>query len=480
LTKDYAYNDETGEATITEQATWDGGSKYSAGSWQTIATYDEQGRYTKVTRYEWDRENGYDEIDRDDYDSDAEYEQAKQDNATKWYERTNYSYNDDGQVESYKESGYNKDLGNYSCTVNFTYDDKGRVKAKTKSGESEYYSWYTEKTTYYYDDETGRRTKAEIEAAWSGKGSTRAGHYYKEYTYDEYGRETSYYEEGTNKDGKRYWKYRYHYEYDENGNVTGYEEFGWKDKNGNGKEDSGEYYHNDTRKDSTGNDQTTAQSALPGEAPSVKDIIASFYRDILGRDYNAGEVSDAELQNWVNAYNGGMSLEEIKRRFIDPDSPDAQEFLNTVKSKIAEQGIEEAIKYLYKAILGRDADAEGLKNWVDAYNNGKSIEDIIRDFLNSAEYQNGAKTEPTKIVGILEIDGKTYFVDANHNIYDADLNRIGWADSRTGVIYGIDEEGNIDKTKIIGTYTVDAFTSETTARGTINGIEWTRREFPNR
>ena len=53
---------------------------------------------------------------------------------------------------------------------------------------------------------------------------------------------------------------------------------------------------------------------------------------------------------------------------------------------------EEFVRGLYKSILGREADAEGLKYWLDALKNGMSREDVKKGFYNSQEYKNKLKS----------------------------------------------------------------------------------------
>jgi hypothetical protein len=45
------------------------------------------------------------------------------------------------------------------------------------------------------------------------------------------------------------------------------------------------------------------------------------------------------------------------------------------------------IEKLYQELLGRKSDQEGLKFWLDAYNNGVTLDSIAKDFVNSEEYK---------------------------------------------------------------------------------------------
>lgn len=49
---------------------------------------------------------------------------------------------------------------------------------------------------------------------------------------------------------------------------------------------------------------------------------------------------------------------------------------------------EQYVKYMYKAFFGREADAAGLKYWVDLLNSGKTRDDVFAGFANSKEFED--------------------------------------------------------------------------------------------
>jgi hypothetical protein len=155
----YEYDSDTGKRTASDtgkrtaatiQATWEGG-RYAAGSYYEEYTYNDDGTVASYSRYEYSDPDAAEKYK----DSDSDTRRA---NATKWYERTNYSYNESGQVTGYDETGRNASRGEYSSTTTFTYDDQGRVTNKTETGTTEYHGNFVHNTTYEYDSDTGKRT----------------------------------------------------------------------------------------------------------------------------------------------------------------------------------------------------------------------------------------------------------------------------------------------------------------------------------
>ena len=105
----------------------------------------------------------------------------------------------------------------------------------------------------------------------------------------------------------------------------------------------------------------------------VEIFVTNLYKKCLGR-----QPSTSEVNNWANAIcNGGATASDVVWQFFS-----SQEFKNQKLSK------NETITRLYRAVLGREPDSAGYKNWVNAYNNGASLQSIVQGFVNSAEFQN--------------------------------------------------------------------------------------------
>ncbi len=147
---------------------------------------------------------------------------------------------------------------------------------------------------------------------------------------------------------------------------------------------------------------------------SIREKIFSFYRYILGR-----EPSEEEVGYWANEYNKGLSWSKIAQCFFA-----SQEFRN--KSPV------EKVSALYRVVLGRDPDSEGLQFWVNAYRNGMSLREIVEAFLNSPEFNSKSAEFKDYIINKLKIreivsagggpgPAKGAFPDTDGNFLDAGL-----------------------------------------------------------
>ena len=83
----------------------------------------------------------------------------------------------------------------------------------------------------------------------------------------------------------------------------------------------------------------------------------------------------AGLEHWCQMLQNGMSGTNVASGFVF--SP---EFVNANYSNT------EFVTKLYKVLLGRDPDAQGLANWVDALNRGVSRQDVFYGFAHSEEF----------------------------------------------------------------------------------------------
>lgn len=106
------------------------------------------------------------------------------------------------------------------------------------------------------------------------------------------------------------------------------------------------------------------------EGQHVQDVIR-LYQGSFNRVPDQGG-----LKTWVNS---GYSIEDIAAGFTT-----SEEFLNLYKTN---EPTEEFITSLYKNVLGREPDAEGLNNWL---NSGMSANTILMRFTESEEFRGEA------------------------------------------------------------------------------------------
>ena len=111
----------------------------------------------------------------------------------------------------------------------------------------------------------------------------------------------------------------------------------------------------------------------PEPADKVEAFITRCYSIILGRKPDAGG-----LQTWYNELTSGRkTASEIIDRFVN-----SKEFVD----KQYTDG--ESVDILYRAMLGRNADAAGKANWVLKLQSGQTLAHVINGFCFSKEFRD--------------------------------------------------------------------------------------------
>lgn len=124
----------------------------------------------------------------------------------------------------------------------------------------------------------------------------------------------------------------------------------------------------------------TTTPEIPSTEPSeediayVNDFVTDLYNNMLGREPDA-----AGQENWVGQIvDGNMSATEVADGFYY--SPE-------FTAMSAEMTTEEYVQTLYRAILGREADPNGLADWVNRIDTGAATrEEVYQGFLGSQEF----------------------------------------------------------------------------------------------
>ena len=124
------------------------------------------------------------------------------------------------------------------------------------------------------------------------------------------------------------------------------------------------------------------------EPTGIDGFIARCYNKALRRDYDT-----SGLEYWRNQiYNNSNFGPTTKERAITVASAgffNSQEFLSKNLSN------ELYVKTLYRTFLGREADPNGIKDWLSQMNNGATRDYILKGFAYSQEF-----TEILKSYGI--------------------------------------------------------------------------------
>ena len=109
----------------------------------------------------------------------------------------------------------------------------------------------------------------------------------------------------------------------------------------------------------------------------IKDFVVRCYDKILGR-----APDEAGMLDWCSQIaSGKKGGSAIVQAFIG-----SQEFINKKYND------EQVVKILYQAMLGREADANGLNDWMNMLKTGVTYDSIIYGFTGSQEFINLCKT----------------------------------------------------------------------------------------
>jgi len=160
----------------------------------------------------------------------------------------------------------------------------------------------------------------------------------------------------------------------------------------------------------------TSQGGNPTQeqAKQLKAFIARLYTDALGR----GRYTEEEVDYWYQKLISGESDgARVAQGFFFSD-----EFRN---KRLSDQDF---LDVLYKVMFDRQADEEGMKNWMNKLEIGMSREYVYAGFANSTEFANLCGDYQVKQGSIVcngyrdRNEGVTAFVN---RLYQKALNRIG-------------------------------------------------------
>ncbi|MCI0461666.1 MAG: DUF4214 domain-containing protein [Gemmataceae bacterium] len=121
----------------------------------------------------------------------------------------------------------------------------------------------------------------------------------------------------------------------------------------------------------------------PGQASAAaRHLVTRLYQNLLHRAPQAGEDVD-----WARALDAGSSPEEVARGFTYSD-----EYRSN------------AIRAHYRALLGREAEAEGVAGWLERLRTGLTEQQLLALILGSPEFdhQQGG-TDATWLTGVYRV-----------------------------------------------------------------------------
>ncbi len=105
----------------------------------------------------------------------------------------------------------------------------------------------------------------------------------------------------------------------------------------------------------------------------LEGFVERCYIQALNRNSDA-----VGLENWINILkNKEQSPKQVASGFVF-----SQEMISRNLSN------EETVDMFYRLYLGREADPAGRASWIDAMNNGMTLEELNNGFADSQEFQN--------------------------------------------------------------------------------------------
>ncbi len=114
----------------------------------------------------------------------------------------------------------------------------------------------------------------------------------------------------------------------------------------------------------------------PAKEDQVRNFVERFYTIILERPAEA-----EELENWT-------------KKLINKEATGAQVAAGLINSREFQKkklSDDQYVKKLYSAFFNREADPDGCNYWVMNLKNGTSRDEVLRGFINSAEFNNLCK-----------------------------------------------------------------------------------------
>ncbi|MDB2579608.1 DUF4214 domain-containing protein [Tateyamaria sp.] len=137
-------------------------------------------------------------------------------------------------------------------------------------------------------------------------------------------------------------------------------------------------------------------------------FVKQMYINVLDRDFDQGEVTQTEIDNWTNRVTETFTRADVVNGFAE-----SQQLINNTQQAANKLAIESGstawsddVYRLYQATLARAPDAGGFAAWSDRLANGRELTDVISGFTNSTEFKNtyGALADPKDFVKLLYLN----------------------------------------------------------------------------
>lgn len=120
------------------------------------------------------------------------------------------------------------------------------------------------------------------------------------------------------------------------------------------------------------------------------DFVKQLYINVLNRDFDLGEVSQADIDGWTDAMASGLTRADVVNGFSE-----SRELVNSTRDAANALAVNsnpaawsDDIFRLYRATLDRDPDAAGFGGWSEQLSGGRAFNEVIFGFTQSQEFRN--------------------------------------------------------------------------------------------
>lgn len=182
-------------------------------------------------------------------------------------------------------------------------------------------------------------------------------------------------------------------------------------------------------------------------------FVKQMYINVLDRDFDQGEVTQAEIDNWTGRITDSFTRADVVNGFAE-----SQQLINNtlqVANALAVNSNPASwsgdVYRLYQAVLDRAPDLAGFEGWSETLSDGRPLTEIISGFTNSKEFANtyGTLADSEDFVKLLY-----------NNVLDRDF-----------------DAGEVTQSEITGwtSQLSDRFTRENIIQGFSQSLEFTKK-----
>ncbi len=181
----------------------------------------------------------------------------------------------------------------------------------------------------------------------------------------------------------------------------------------------------------THNGAGIAKEFVLGEEFALRNLTDEQYVDVLYTTFFDRVADEEGKAAWLAELQSGKTMENVLSQFVNSEefgivceTYGIERGVMIENGQTATPGMIAFINRLYTLVLGRDADAEGLNNWVSALlTKAETAESAVNEFFGSEEYS------------LKEADNTTFMSDLYMVVFDRD----GDADGLAYWVYCLDE-----------------------------------------